>query len=150
MAGSHLVEALKAVKHLQKNLNAYLSSDNAYIRAEYDKLRALIGRVLREIEAAHTSSQDAVTILSLDDAKLLLAESDLVTSGVLDQLIRKRRISAQMATSLINDGGYVSDACENLINAAQILFAVHDPLQLATEQSVKLDDTEIEQIARST
>ena len=148
MAGSYLVEAIKAVKHLQKNLNIYMTSPNPYIRAEYDKLRALIGRVLREIAILHDASNEHVTILSLDDAKLLLAQSDLVSSGALDQLIRERRITAPMATSLINDSGYVYDACENLIQAAQILFAEQNPALLAAEQSVTLDEAEIEQIAR--
>jgi len=148
-AGSDLVEAIKAVKHLQKNLNTYLSSPNPYIRAEYDKLRMLIGRVLREIEAARNNTDNTVTILSLDDIKLLLAETDFVSSGVLDRLIREHRISAQMATSLINDSTYAFDACNNLIKAAQILFSAHDPSLLAAEQRVKLDETEIERIARS-
>lgn len=149
MAGGHLVETIKAVKHLQKNLNSYMASNNPYIRAEYDKLRALIGRVLREIALLQDGADDAVTILSLDDVKLLLAESDLVGSGTLDRLIRERRISAPMATSLINDSGYARDACANLISAVQILFAAQEPSLLAAEQSVKLDETEIERIAQS-
>ena len=149
MAGSHLVEALKAVKHLQKNLNTYLRSPNPYIRDEYDKLRVLIGRVLREIANVRDSTGDTVTILSLDDAKLLLAESDLVSSGTLDQLIREQHITAQMATSLINDSGYVYDACNNLINAARLMFAENNPSLHAAEQSIALEETEIEQLAHS-
>ena len=112
-------------------------------------MRALIGRVLREIANVRDSTGDTVTILSLDDAKLLLAESDLVSSGTLDQLIREQHITAQMATSLINDSGYVYDACDNLINAAQLMFAENNPSLHAAEQSIALEETEIEQLAHS-
>ena len=65
------------------------------------------------------------------------------------QLIRERHIDALMATSLINDSGYAKDACVNLIDAAQIIFGAQQSLQLAAEQRVALDDTEIEQIAQN-
>lgn len=147
MAGSRIVEAIKAVKHLQKNLLIYLNSTNPYIRAEYDNMRLLIGRILREIAAVRDGRAEAVTILSLDDAKLLLAENDIVANGTLDRLIRERRITPQMATSLMNDSGYCHDACEDLIEMARILFAERDPSIKAAERSVALDEAEIEQMA---
>ncbi|MGF1547336.1 MAG: Na/Pi cotransporter family protein [Thiotrichales bacterium] len=145
-ACADLVEALKAVKHLQKNLLTWIASDNRYMRAQYDQIRILISRVLREIGELRADPR-AFTVLSLDSTKLLLEKSDIVTTGVLDRLIRKRRITPEMATSLINDYGYCRTACENLIAMAKVLFAEQDLALRAAEQSVALDAGEIKRIA---
>ncbi len=50
-AGQHVIEAVKGVKHLRKNLNRSLQSDNRFAMKEYNRLRRLIITVLREIEA---------------------------------------------------------------------------------------------------
>ncbi len=142
-----LVEALKAVKHLQRNLLTWIASDNPYMRAQYDQIRILISRVLREIGELRGDHR-AFTALSLDSTRLMLEKYDIVATGVLDRLIRKRRITAEMATSLINDYGYCRATCENLIATAQVLFAEPDIALRAAEQRVALDAAEIKQIAQ--
>ena len=146
MAGSHMVEAIKAVQHFQKNLNVHLSSENPYIRGEYDKLRTVISRVLLEIDSVRGEEEDEDNVLSLDEMKLVLAESDLVNNGVIDHLIREQYIDVAVATSLINDSGYVYSACKKLLKAAQIIFVSRNKELSVGEQSVVLDESEIHEI----
>ncbi|MBL4865478.1 MAG: Na/Pi cotransporter family protein [Pseudomonadales bacterium] len=149
MAGSYLVEAIKSVQHFQTNLNIYLASPNQYARYEYDQLRAVIGRVLLEIDAVRGDRGDrgdGINVLSLDEMKLVLEKSDLVKNGVIDRLIREQFIDASIATSLINDSSYVHGACNKLLKAAQILFVSRDKGLSIGEQSIVLDETEIHEI----
>lgn len=46
---------------------------------------------------------------------------DPVANGKLDALIREGRITAEMATSVINDTGYVRAVCDKLTDLAQLV-----------------------------
>jgi phosphate:Na+ symporter len=48
---------------------------------------------------------------------------DIIANGTLDRLIREQRITPDMATSLMNDSAFSYDIQNNLINAAEIVFA---------------------------
>ena len=47
---------------------------------------------------------------------------DIVENGTLDGLIRERRISPEMATSLINDSGYTQNIGRRLVEAGLIVL----------------------------
>jgi phosphate:Na+ symporter len=141
--GRDVVEAIKGIKHLQKNLNVYMLSDNPHIRHEYNKIRIQIGHVLRELETLQAGEDESATILSLDQLKVEIGERDIITTGVLDGLIREHRISAEMAISLMNDSAYCQDICRNLIHLGEVLFIATDPDEKEAERSVALDDGEI-------
>ncbi len=147
-AGRQVVEAVKALKHLQKNLLIHMHSANLDVRNQYDAIRTQIGAVLRAVEALRSQSDDTVTVSTLDAARVQREQSDLVASGVLDQLIRERRIDARIATSLMNDAGYAQDLGRNLLNAATVLFGPQETIAAGAEQSVALDDDEIARAAR--
>jgi phosphate:Na+ symporter len=144
--GRDIVEAIKGIKHLQKNLTVYMVSENSYIREEYNKIRMQIARVLRELELLQSCEDDSVTILSLDQLKIEIGERDIITTGVLDSLIRENRISAEMAISLMNDSAYCQDICGNLIHMGEVLFAASDPDEKAAESSVALDEVELKDV----
>lgn len=147
LAGSAIVEATKAVKHLQKNLIVYMNSSNQWIRAEYDGIRRLVGEVLRFIEAARAAGNEDVTILSYDEVRLQLAKADIVSNGALDRLIRGGKITSQMATSLMNDYSYANNACEKLIFAAKILFSKTESSMRRAESDIALADEEVKELA---
>jgi phosphate:Na+ symporter len=143
MAGRDLVEAVKGVKHLQKNMKQYIVSDNAQIRDAYEEFQRRIGRVLREVNAARSSGDD-LAILSLNDAKAEIKQDDILANGKLDELVRGNLITESEATSLINDNGYVYEVCKNLIKMGQVVFSAHDKRLRDAERSIALDDDEIE------
>lgn len=144
--GRDIVESIKGIKHLQKNLKVYLISDNPEIRQEYNNMRIQICHVLQELQSLQADEEESVTILSLDQLKVEIAERDNVTTKGLDHLIRKNRISAQMAVSLMNDSAYCQDVCRHLIHLGGILFVSKNKSERDVENSVALDDTEIKEI----
>ncbi|MCU7917799.1 MAG: Na/Pi symporter [Candidatus Thiodiazotropha sp. (ex Epidulcina cf. delphinae)] len=148
LAGRHIVEALKDVKHLRKNLATYMVSDNEHIRAEYNKFRLQIGNILRELGELRVQSEDPenLTILNLDGLKAEVEEIDVVANGSLDHLIREDLITERMATSIMNDSAYAFDISKNLIDMAEILYAARALDLREAERDIALDDDELEEI----
>lgn len=150
-AGQNIVEAVKGVKHLRKNLNRFMNSDNVYISKEYDKLRFLIIRVLKKIDESRkiTESDSSAMSLDLDPLKLdIEVRSEKISNG-LDMLIRKNCIDVQMATSFMNDISYCSETCWNLVEAATVLFSTSSRDDQSAMQSIALDEHEIAEIIES-
>lgn len=146
-AGRDIVESIKGVKHLQKNLKVYLISNNREIRQEYNKMRIQICHVLQELQILQANEKESATVLSLDRLKVEIAERDNMTTQGLDSLIRKNSISAPMAVSLMNDSNYCQDICRNLVHMGGILFVSKNKNEREAEHSVALDDVEIKEIS---
>jgi phosphate:Na+ symporter len=144
--GRDIVEAIKDTKHLHKNLSAYIISDNQYIRDEYNKIRINLMSVLRGLDEAREGGGD---ILSLDTLKLEMKLNDTTANGSLEKLIHESRISAQMATSLMNDTSYAQDVIKNLLQMGEVLFATGDLNMKLAERSLALNEDEMQQIMES-
>ncbi len=150
-AGQHIVEAVKGVKHLRKNLTRFMQSDNIYISKEYDKLRHLIVRVLKAIDDVREASQAQTSLImhELDPLKLEIEQkTEKITNG-LDKLIRKNFIDVKMATSLMNDISYCKETCWDLVEAAMVLFSTSDKEDQAAIHSIALDEHEIAEISET-
>lgn len=145
--GRDIVESIKGIKHLQKNLKIHLLSNNPEIRQEYNNMRIQICHVLQQLQILQAGNEESATVLSLDQLKVEIAERDNLTTKGLDSLIRKNTISAQMAVSLMNDSAYCQDICRNLIHMGGILFVSKNRNEREAENSVALDDIEIEEIS---
>jgi len=146
MAGRGLVEAVKGVTHLQKNMKVHIESKDPEIRTAYEEIQRRIAHVLREIDAVRHAGEDRLAILSLDDAWVTLSHEDTLANEKLDDLVRRNRIGAREATSLINDNGYAYGICEKLIELGQNLFSVHDESLRDAQRSLALDEDEIDAI----
>ncbi|MCU7906396.1 MAG: Na/Pi symporter [Candidatus Thiodiazotropha sp. (ex Epidulcina cf. delphinae)] len=148
LAGRHIVEALKDVKHLRKNLATFMVSDNAHIRGEYNNFRLQIGNILRQLGELREQSEapDNLTILNLDGLKAEIEEIDVVANGSLDHLIRENLITERMATSIMNDSAYTFDISKNLIDMAETLFAARVLDLREAERDIALNEDELEEI----
>ena len=69
-------------------------------------------------------------------------------NGMLENLIRDEKITAVMATSLMNDAGYAYDVTKKLIQMGEILFAFGDYEMKLVERSIKLTDEEVEELIK--
>ena len=142
-AGQYVIEAVKGVKHLKKNLIRFMQSDNDQIRKEYDKLRRLIVKVLREIDVVRHSDDPSASVLSLDALKLEIEKkTDNINKG-LEKLIRNQEIDVLMATSLMNDISYCREICWDLVAAGSLLFSSIDRDEKTAMKSIALDEHEI-------
>lgn len=128
VANRYIVEAIKNAKGLQGNMDKFMTSDNKYIKKEYNALRKKLTKVLREIYLTRTDKQPQNHLENLEKMKERVRRSDILIDGTLDQLIRKELISSEMATSLANDSDNVAGICENLIKAAELLYIESDTI----------------------
>ncbi len=148
-ASLNIVEAVKDIKHLQKNLVKYTQSPNREIRAQYNGLRLRTAAALRELSEIQAREKEAITLLSLDSVKVAIQEGDVISNGELDRLIRENAISPEMATSLMNDNAYAYDVVENLIQMAQVVFVPRGQEMLDVESEMLLNDEEIGELVDS-
>ena len=145
-AGQHVIEAVKGVKHLKKNLTKFMLSDNELVKKEYDRLRRLIITVLRDIETARNAQGPSRSVLPLDQIKLEIEEKTREFSHGLDKLIRKEQIDVQIATSLMNDISYCKEICWDLVEAGSVLFSAYDLEEETALRSVALGEDDIIEI----
>ncbi|GJL83385.1 MAG: hypothetical protein DHS20C01_30190 [marine bacterium B5-7] len=145
-AGAKIVEALKAIKHLQKNLLVHMVSRNPAVRDQYDKIRTFIANTLRAINTMKNATTEDVTILTYDEARIELARNDIVADGTLDELIRSHRITPDIAVSLMNDYVYAHDACNDLLTAAETLFVRRKSDAHQVEVGLSLGEEEIAEL----
>ncbi len=145
-ASQNIVEAVKDIKHLQKNLVGFAASDNVSIQREYTSIRFQLATLLRTIEKIRTEEDEDMTSLSLDELKVEVERNDILVNGNLDHYIRDNLITADMATSLINDGAYARDVADNLIKMSRILFTPYEPGLKELEDDIALLDDEIDAI----
>jgi len=141
-----IVEAVKDVKHLQKNLVEFSTSDNVAIKREYSSIRFQLALLLRKLEKIRIDEDEDVTSLALDELKVDIERSDILAYGGLDSLIRGDLITADMATSLINDNTYLKDVTSNLITMAMTLFTPYEPELKEIKEDMALIDDEIDAI----
>jgi phosphate:Na+ symporter len=144
-ASVDIVAAIKSTKHLRKNLVRYTRSPNVAIRREYNRFRVRIGELLRELAALRAEDQATFSFLSLDAIKVEMADSYRISHKVVDSLIRDGAISAQMATSLMNDSRYVNEIMVRLLSMAEGLLAASEKAD-ADMPELSLTPEEVEQV----
>ncbi|CAA6824049.1 MAG: Sodium-dependent phosphate transporter [uncultured Sulfurovum sp.] len=146
LANRDMVEAVKDTKHLQKNLIKYANNTNTHIKAQYDHIRQNLAELLRTIHTVSTTEEEHEILLLLSKAKLHTEKYDILANGTLDNLIRNRLISNEMATSLMNDSTYAYDISTNLITMAEITFTDRSSHMSDLKEEMSMDTEDIKEI----
>jgi len=141
-ANMDVVAAIKAVKHLRKNLLHYMQSNNPDIRREYNRFRVRIAEVLRSLSILRDTDDTTDALLALDQTRVDMVAGENEGARVVNTLIRNGAITSQMATSLINDGAYVREVIQQLVDMTEQLHRaglsegdpIHDELALRAEE----------------
>jgi phosphate:Na+ symporter len=121
LASRNIVESVKDMRDLQKNMFFYLKSGNEFIKEEYNHLRLNIAQTIEAIEEVKESDDmDAVAQLELLRDKI--RELKDIKNNTIDSLIRENKIDTKMATSLINDSLLAYDVAKKLIAVATIVW----------------------------
>ncbi|MCC5865027.1 MAG: Na/Pi cotransporter family protein [Wenzhouxiangella sp.] len=150
VANQQLIEAVKHAKHLQKNLLRYLNASNPHLRDEYRQLRSRLGFLLHELDRLSKHPEDIEDLddllLVVDDLGNDLERHDIVNNGRLDELIRRRLISAEQATSLMNDNSYAYRIGKNLLAVARATFLPFVPMDSELHDELALQPEEVKAI----
>lgn len=138
-AGQRMVEALKDLKHLQKNMVRFLAAPAPHPGGEYVALRRSIALLLHELECLGNSDGQNIS-RTLAALQARIEGDDPIANGTLDRLIREKRISRENATSLINDAAYASRISRNLLEMAEVLYAPASSVHADDAPAPSLDE----------
>ncbi|MEZ2413880.1 Na/Pi cotransporter family protein [Muriicola sp. E247] len=132
VANRKMVEILRDVKELNRNVSTYFVSENKYMKKEYNLYRKLAVQILRMIyDIPGDDGEDLQKKLMVlrKNTNEKLSEHNVQ----IDQLIRKNLITTDMASSLVNDNDNVRDVLNNLITVAELLYCRRDSLFLPVD-----------------
>ncbi|MBF0913617.1 Na/Pi cotransporter family protein [Candidatus Gracilibacteria bacterium] len=121
-ANTDIVETVKTLKHMQRNLIRFINSNNEEIQKQYKKIIFDIVYVLKNIQALSESESNEEKMRIIGRTEKYLYENDLISNGEVDKLIRNKLITNEMATSLIKDTNYKDDICKKLLTSAEMVF----------------------------
>ncbi|RKW24755.1 Na/Pi cotransporter family protein [Candidatus Gracilibacteria bacterium] len=121
-ANINIVEAVKIIKHLKRNLERFLHSSNPAIKLQYEKIIEDLLFVIANIERLDVTEGDYERIEILGSMQKFISDNDIINNGKIDELIRNKLITNEMATSLIKDTNYKNDICKKLILVSEIVY----------------------------
>jgi phosphate:Na+ symporter len=140
---SNIVQAVKSIKHLRKNILRYTVRPQGCTTVLYDDLRTQIARVTIEIRKLGLAEPEDRSTLWLDQERARIEQDARSTSRRVDTLIRKGELSPAAATSFMNDSGYAYGAMRDLIEAARRYYVERDSAIAEVEGLLSLDDEEL-------
>ena len=130
LTARHIIEMVKDVRELQKNLNFYSKSNNAFTIEKYNKLRAQLIAVLRKIQEVREYDGDEEEILTqIEIQREHLNESEIALNREVDSLIRDNKIDSLTASSLINDIGFSHSISKKLLKSAVTLWVKDEEIK---------------------
>jgi phosphate:Na+ symporter len=141
-AAAEMVEAIKHVKHLRKNLTTYMVTDNAAIRKEYNELRLRVAMVLRETHRFHEGRFEDVStaILELDEIAVRARVDRESMVARVTKLLGSKRIDSAMATSLLNDSAYAGETVNAILTGIRALLTATDVEAARTTEALSVSD----------
>ncbi|MDH3354948.1 MAG: Na/Pi cotransporter family protein [Chromatiales bacterium] len=123
-----LVQVVKRMKPLHKNIEYYIDTDNESIRKEYNALRHGILKVVREIKRIGPVENLPEHLEKLHQQRKKAKKLDVLLNGHIEELIPTGKITREMASSLINDSSNASRITKNLVDIATIIYKPKDTL----------------------
>ena len=125
-----LAEVLKIMSNVQPNFYRFMNSSNEYAKGAYNKLRGKLLYTLRIINdnASYESEEEFLSrdlqgeITALNELIMILENEELR----LDVLLRDRKISGTIATSLMNDTAQIKSIVSSLANMVIMLKTYQD------------------------
>ncbi len=128
LTARQIIEMVKDIRELQRNLNSFTKSKNWFMIHGYNELRKELITIFRKIEAIRHSEHDAAYIMTqLQVLKEKAIDNEVSLNKNIDTLIRDNKIDSKMASSLINDVGFTHSIAKKLFRTAAVLW-VNDEL----------------------
>ncbi len=120
----NIIEMVKDIRELQKNLNYFTKSKNWFMIHQYNELRKQLVTIMRTIEdIRYDKEADATDVMTrLQVLKNNANENEITLNKNIDTLIRDNKIDSKMASSLINDLGFTHSISKKLLNVASVLW----------------------------
>lgn len=124
-----IIEVVKDMRELQKNIAHYMASKNEHIKTEYNFLRKRIAQIMRNINNLRINPDDISLITQIEIAKNEIKESDLVQIKRVGELVRDGKIDERMSSSLMNDSSFSHSIMRKLINVVITLWVKDEDMK---------------------
>ncbi|MDE9449239.1 Na/Pi cotransporter family protein [Aliiroseovarius sp. Z3] len=144
-----IVRAVKAIKHLRRNVDRYTVRRQGAVTDLYNQLRTQIARILVEIRQLDLADPDDRSSLWLDQERMQVETDARETNTRIEALIRQHELEASVATSFLNDSSYAYSAMRDLLGAARAYYIERDDAMAEVERILALDDDELMAIVRA-
>ncbi len=138
-----IVQVIKSVKHLRKNVLRYTSRPQGAVTELYDGLRTEMALLAVEIRKLGLAAPEDRSALWLDHERAQVEEAARAATGRVDTLIRSGDLTPSAATSFLNDSGYAYSAMRDLIETARRYYIERDSAMAEVEQLLTLDVEEL-------
>ena len=138
-----IVQAVKSVKHLRKNVLRYTVRSTGSATDLYDGLRTEIARILVEILKLEETEPEERSTLWLDQERTQIEEDAQTAARRVEELIRKGLLTPAAATSFLNDSDYAYGAMRKLIQAARTFYIERDNAMAEVERLLALEEEEL-------
>lgn len=129
IANQKIIEAVKGMKHLRKNLAKFINHHEAIIPQQYDQLRIQIAYVMRELHeiglAIEQESDEEMIAERLKLVRGTSVENERVFNMEISKLLHRGEISPFIATSMINDNNYALTISNDLIDAVEMIYSLY-------------------------
>jgi len=122
LAVRDLINALKDVKHLQKNLKHYAVTEDDGVARQYNAFRIELGRLIRSLRSLLSLPDPEEAMLRLSELQVTLSRQDIVTNGELDEAVVRQEIPSDVVGSIVNDSRYTLNIGHNLVQMARQLY----------------------------
>ena len=129
-AARKIIEMVKDVRELQKNLNRYARSRNPVVIDRYNRLRSqLIGtlRMIQQLREYEGEEEEVLTRIEVERANAKAFEIEM--NHEIDGLIREHKIDSHSASSLINDIGFTHSIGKKLLSCAVTLWVEDEEIK---------------------
>lgn len=117
-----IIENIKYIQELQKNISKYLKSSNENIKDEYSKMIFDLVDILKDIYELSIIKDKEEKLLLMSKIELTNNSNDEQINKNINKFIRNNLITSQMASSIINDSHYKNQIFSNLSEISQVLF----------------------------
>ena len=135
--------AVKTIESLRENTLTYIRSDNTNIKEPYTFIRAQIAELMGDIHRLGQLPEDERDVLELDRFKFAIDEEYLTTKNSVEELILGGRITALMASSLVNDLEFARTIIWRLVDVGKALHGAHGDVEKEIEDALALDEQDV-------
>ncbi len=132
VANRKMVEIIKDVGELNRNVSKYMDAENPYIQKEYNRFRKKMVKVLRVIYQLRSEQMTEAYHKKLQNLRTI-SKKEIEKGPDLNSLISENKITTDMASSLVNDHDHLHEVIKKLIDVAQLLYSSKDPLMEVEE-----------------
>ncbi len=140
IANRMLVHVVKKMAPLHDNIIEFMSLDNPYIQEEYNLIRRRILKSIREIHRCNNSDNPLKYLRQLSKEGESDEKLDVLVSGRVNKLLLDKRITSEMASSLLNDSENARKIVRDLVNIATLLYHPKDKFTDRLEDQDDLDE----------